>query len=128
MPADDGLPVARAHLAELAQALNEAAAALNVGVGVARLSWARDALSDELIESCKQPEAARMRRDALTRRIDEDVTRMKQALASTPMPPSLEPARVVAGAELLYSRLLFELCWLAVRGEGVEAPKPATLR
>jgi hypothetical protein len=119
-----------AHLAALAQTLNAAAAALDIGVGVARLCWARDALSDELIQSCKQPEAARMRRDALTRRIDEDVTRMKQALTSTPCgldQLSLEPGRAVAAAELLYSRLLYELCWLARRGEEVDAATSAAV-
>jgi len=119
-----------AHLAALVQALNAAAAALDIGVGVARMCSARDALSEELIRSCKLPEAARKRRDALTRRIDEDVTRMNQALTSTPRgwnQPSIEPGRVVATAELEYSQLLYELCWLAMRGEGVEAVTSAAV-
>jgi hypothetical protein len=143
LAASDDRAFTAAHLAALVQALNTAAAVLDAGVELARLDFARGVLSGAL-PLAEQPDTARARRDALTRRIDTAVARMHQVLAAAPCPVLLgtgaatledacdlgtsrhEPGRLVAGAERLYARLLFELCWLAIRGEQVDAPQPAT--
>ena len=76
--------------------------------------------------------------------MSDTLARMRQTVAGLPCPafigtpaPTIEeacgltgtedPARTVAAVQTLYSRLLLEACWLARRGEELEAAETAAV-
>jgi Zn-dependent protease with chaperone function len=130
---DASYPAARLH--GLVEALNTAAMALEVAFEFRRLHEAHTML-DQLVPTSPSPDATSARRDRLAPLVAESMTRLREIVAGAPCPAlpggkaatlaeacklegsddSLLPATIAL--EDVYSTLLREVCWLALRGEG----------
>jgi len=117
--------------------LNTAAMALEAAFELRRLHDAHTLL-DNLTATSPSPDATCARRDQLLPLVAEAMTRLRQVVRDAPCPPlpgikaatlaeacKLEdgdhtPIGAVHAVEHVYSMLLREVCWLALRGESLD--------
>jgi len=131
------------NLTSLVQALNATAASLEVGFDLWRISNAHLIL-DHLSSDIRGTDPTRERRHTLSAVGRDMLARMRQTLAGVSCPVLLDagaattleqacrlsaiddPAEGLIAVQTLHTRLLLEVCWLAVRGETLDASAPAT--
>lgn len=127
----------------LVEALSATAACLEAGAELFRISHA-DVVLTHLAQALGSSHPARERHARLKALESDTLARIRQTLAGFPCPrfigtsastleeacelPGLDdPSRAVVVVQALRSRLLLEACWLARRGEELEAAEPAVL-